>query len=172
MARVLRKDGLGLIYVWSLEHQKQHYPSQDAYVPWHLKPELRTSASLPEHTTDSQKELVLLRYYHLFVEGELERLITEDQGDLVGSEDVEETPVQPQLPLPKSSLPTQPAGDHAQHLPNHPNSSDESLTLNKETHQLQHCQQQERYPPLHTIISIVESGFDHENWFCVVKKII
>ena len=163
MARILCKGGRGLIYVWSFQHQKLTYPSQEALVPWHLKPQLQTSATIPTHASSSSSEVVLLRYYHLFVEGELEKLILEDEGDVVGTEDSDnDTPIHPLPPLqyntspaslspPPSPFTTQP------HFVQPSRESSSSL--------------HPRYPPLRNIVRIIRSGFDHENWFCVVEKI-
>jgi len=69
--RVLRPGGSGLVSVWALEQDRfrnlgaspdgvRLEPSGDAYIPWTL----RDGSKVP-------------RYYHLFREGELERLIIE-----------------------------------------------------------------------------------------------
>ena len=165
MARILRKDGLGLIYVWSHEHQKQQYPSQDAYVPWHLKQELKTSATIPEHAVNSEKELVLLRYYHLFVEGELEKLIMEDNGDEIGAEDlVIDQLITPELPIPKAGAAPIPSPQ-----PSAPTAASSATEGPSVTHA---STQRQRYPPLREVVSIVQSGFDHENWLCIIKKLV
>lgn len=73
LVRVCRPSGRILIYVWAFEQTGRNqgkYQEQDAYIPWTLSSRFRG-----KHTTED--DTVLLRYYHLFRQGELERLIDE-----------------------------------------------------------------------------------------------
>lgn len=60
MLRVLRIDGLGLIYVWAKEQNERAFEEQDVFVPW---------------KSAKQGGEVFQRYYHVFVEGELQGLV-------------------------------------------------------------------------------------------------
>ena len=61
ISNVLKVAGEALIFVWAFEQQgKRKYEGQDAMVSWQ---------STDGHTYQ--------RYYHLFIEGELEKLCTE-----------------------------------------------------------------------------------------------
>ncbi|KAH7822015.1 putative tRNA methyltransferase Trm9 [Monocercomonoides exilis] len=192
MIRILRRGGRGLIFVWSFEHQKVTYPSQDAYVPWYLKPEKKTDAPVPEHAKETQKGLFVKRYYHLFKQGELEELITSDKGDVFGGEDEEEEVSEPLLPLSSSTDKEDQKSHDSQKSSNDVASSsstcsepqissstpETSFSSSKQSSSISasfqpSCEigfdikkQKENcmeYPPLSSMLKIIRSGFDHEN---------
>ena len=65
--RVLKPNGLALIYVWAKEQTERTFEAQDVLVPWHLQQE----------GEKSEQGEVLQRFYHVFVQGELEKLVQE-----------------------------------------------------------------------------------------------
>ena len=67
LSRVLRPSGLALIYVWAKEQTERTFDTQDVLVPWHLNPD--TENPTPQTT-------VLQRFYHVFIQGELESLVS------------------------------------------------------------------------------------------------
>lgn len=101
---MLRAGGQALIYVWALEQERDKvrskylksskdkccgkvsaktslpvhvnrtaFEAQDIFVPWHLK-KPKDSNKLECSSVETSNENVLHRYYHTFVEGELEQL--------------------------------------------------------------------------------------------------
>lgn len=79
MSRVLRKGGTMLIYVWSFEARSkgrntQKLNGQEAYVSWKMPKRFRGKNTEAVQDTG---DLEVMRYYHLFKEGELERLVLE-----------------------------------------------------------------------------------------------
>ena len=64
--RILKPTGKGLIYVWCFEQKKFNGYSKDAMVPWH---------------NQSDNEIVK-RYYYLFNQGELEKMINDHFKDI------------------------------------------------------------------------------------------
>ncbi len=107
LARILRPGGTMLIYVWAFE-QKRDFGAQDVYVPWHLNDRYSDkSAKLVLNEGEESKHIDMLeptvqpetdglidtaikdeakqatvfhRYYHVFVEGELEELVLQVEG--------------------------------------------------------------------------------------------
>lgn len=78
-----------MVYVWAFEQDNKKFATQDVFVPWHLhdtyeesKKEDRKEAK-PEQSSfiktgleDKEKQAkVYHRYYHVFREGEIEKLI-------------------------------------------------------------------------------------------------
>lgn len=66
LRRVLKSNGLALIYVWAKEQTERTFEAQDVLVPWHFQPEGEKAAPHAE---------VFQRFYHVFVQGELEQLV-------------------------------------------------------------------------------------------------
>jgi len=66
LRRVLKPNGLALIYVWAKEQTERTFETQDVLVPWHFQPEGEKAAPQGE---------VFQRFYHVFVQGELEQLV-------------------------------------------------------------------------------------------------
>ena len=77
-----------LVYVWAYEQEHKKFATQDVFVPWHLHDTYEEGAdgkvqTKPEESKfietglkDKDKQsTVYHRYYHVFMEGELERLI-------------------------------------------------------------------------------------------------
>lgn len=87
MHRVIKQGGTMLVYVWAYEQEHKKFATQDVFVPWHLhdvyEDTKQTKDSKPEDSTfietaikDKDKQsTVYHRYYHVFMEGELEKLI-------------------------------------------------------------------------------------------------
>jgi ubiquinone/menaquinone biosynthesis C-methylase UbiE len=86
MHRVLKLGGTMLVYVWAYEQEHKKFATQDVFVPWHLHDtydESGTVKAKPEESKfietgvkDKDKQsTVYHRYYHVFMEGELEKLI-------------------------------------------------------------------------------------------------
>lgn len=84
--RSVKKGGLFLIYVWALEQEKGKFKGQDNLVAWHLhnnykddenssKDEIAKGIEIKE-----KNSVVYQRYYHVFKNGELEKLIGEIEG--------------------------------------------------------------------------------------------
>lgn len=81
-ARIARVGAPIMIYVWALEGRKKPVPvqAQDQLVPWHLKSKFdknnkESQSSKSADVSKNEFSDVLYRYYHLFVQGELEQLI-------------------------------------------------------------------------------------------------
>jgi hypothetical protein len=75
LVRVTAPNGRLLVYAWAKEQtetSKRQFDTQDCFVPWHM----------PTHFTDAHSNnnaggnsyVVLQRYCHVFVQGELEEL--------------------------------------------------------------------------------------------------
>ena len=92
MHRILRPGGTALVYVWAYEQEHKKFATQDVFVPWHLhdvyeenKKEDRKE-SKPEESKfidtaikdEDKQSTVYHRYYHVFIEGEMEKLIAEN----------------------------------------------------------------------------------------------
>jgi len=88
MHRILRVGGRMLVLVWSYEQENKKFATQDVFVPWHLQDSYEDAAegtkpAKPEEskfieTALKQKDkqaTVYHRYYHVFREGELEKLV-------------------------------------------------------------------------------------------------
>lgn len=90
MHRILKPGGTMLIYVWAYEQENKKFATQDVFVPWHLhdtyegEESKKNVQSKPEESEfietgikDKDKQATVYhRYYHVFMEGELEALIT------------------------------------------------------------------------------------------------
>ena len=91
MHRILRQGGTMLVYVWAYEQEHKKFATQDVFVPWHLHDTYEESKkeehkeSKPEESKfietaikdDDKQATVYHRYYHVFVEGEMEKLVAE-----------------------------------------------------------------------------------------------
>jgi tRNA (uracil-5-)-methyltransferase TRM9 len=93
---VIKKGGNMLVYVWAYEQEHKKFATQDIFVPWHLhdtyEENSKTVETKPEESKfietgikDKDKQATVYhRYYHVFMEGELEKLIEQNfQGKLV-----------------------------------------------------------------------------------------
>lgn len=68
ISRVLKKGGQGLIYVWAFEQPKfKNETKQDVMVKWNLQ---------KKYNKNSEQDELFHRYYHLFIENELQELIS------------------------------------------------------------------------------------------------
>jgi len=86
VTRIVKKGGRMLVYVWAFEQEKKKYETQDVLIPWHLqdkydaeeqkikKSEELRIAKENEETKGEENDKVYKRYYHLFKEGELQKL--------------------------------------------------------------------------------------------------
>ena len=88
--RILRVGGQVLIYVWAYEQEHKKFQQQDVFVKWNLQDSYKKGQkaeeekSNPEQTSfietaipdEQKKTTVYHRYYHMFLQGELEKLIT------------------------------------------------------------------------------------------------
>ncbi|ORZ41288.1 hypothetical protein BCR44DRAFT_121630 [Catenaria anguillulae PL171] len=95
--RLIRPRGSALVYVWAMEQKgKRKFPGQDVYVPWHMptwheKPGGAKQGGKDDQEAQRQKQdqepvdKVYMRYYHLFVQGELEELVVAAGGKVVRS---------------------------------------------------------------------------------------
>jgi alkylated DNA repair protein alkB family protein 8 len=76
LCRVLAPGGQALIYVWAKEQTEKSFPTQDCLVPWHLQDTYTGAAATGEGSLLPEKRAVLMqRYYHVFIQGELESLV-------------------------------------------------------------------------------------------------
>ena len=88
--RVCKQGGEVLIYVWAFEQQSKkksqdsstpsyRYPQQDVFVPWHLQKQFdkKPAQNAENFIQGEDGEKVYKRFYHLFKEGELEKLVEE-----------------------------------------------------------------------------------------------
>lgn len=91
LVRILRVGGQALVYVWAFEQSgRRKFEAQDVFVPWHMPSERYGSNPTGEDSkdpksetvtnVDGKQEKVFQRYYHLFVEGEVESLVREIPG--------------------------------------------------------------------------------------------
>lgn len=83
--RILKVNGTFLIYVWALEQDEKKFTQQDNFVPWHLQNNYENEQQIetlgPEIIKEEKKNsTVYHRYYHMFIKGELEKLL-EKFGD-------------------------------------------------------------------------------------------
>jgi len=98
--RILKVGGRMLVYVWAYEQENKVFKTQDVYVAWHLQDKYEEGKEGGATKTDEQveeskssssssfietaikseekKATIYHRYYHVFKEGELEELITEN----------------------------------------------------------------------------------------------
>jgi len=79
-----------LVYVWAYEQEHKKFATQDVFVPWHLhdtyEENPKTVETKPEESKfietgikDKDKQATVYhRYYHVFMEGELEKLIEQN----------------------------------------------------------------------------------------------
>ncbi|EKX50807.1 hypothetical protein GUITHDRAFT_157249 [Guillardia theta CCMP2712] len=67
--RILKRGGQALIYNWAMEQQgrRKGFTQQDNFIPWQLQDKFAGGTG--------QLVMVYNRYYHLFVEGESEKLM-------------------------------------------------------------------------------------------------
>lgn len=95
LVRIVKPGGKVLVTVWAFEQNKK-FPKQDLFVPWNLQEsfhqknleegvedeetiaEKPTEGEMAEKYKDEEKRAVVYkRYYHLFVDGELQKLTKE-----------------------------------------------------------------------------------------------
>lgn len=98
LLRIIKPDGKVLVTVWAFEQAKK-FPKQDLFVPWNLQDNfheknveegIEAKEGIPSKTEvmepsflemvekykdDEKQAVVYKRYYHLFVEGELQKLL-------------------------------------------------------------------------------------------------
>ena len=97
----MRKGGQCLIYVWAYEQEHKKFQQQDVFVKWNLqdtyqkkKGGVKEEQKGSEESTNSEqqqtsfietglrddvkKTTVYHRYYHMFMQGELEKLINDN----------------------------------------------------------------------------------------------
>ena len=96
--RILRPGGQCLVYVWAYEQEHKKFQQQDVFVKWNLQNsytkkgggKLEDSQQSTEEKTsfietgqrdDTRQSVVYHRYYHMFMKGELEKLIEENFKD-------------------------------------------------------------------------------------------
>lgn len=85
IVRILKVGGKFLIYVWALEQQEKKFQYQDNFVPWHLQQkwenEVKVESMGPNIIKDEKSNcIVYQRYYHVFIKGELEKLLQQVEG--------------------------------------------------------------------------------------------
>ena len=90
IVRILKINGLFLIYVWAIEQQEKKFSQQDNFVPWHLQEKwenncvVNTLENGPKIAKDDKINCVVYqRYYHVFKKGELEDLIMKVDGVVI-----------------------------------------------------------------------------------------
>ncbi|TPX63937.1 hypothetical protein SpCBS45565_g06262 [Spizellomyces sp. 'palustris'] len=81
LLRITRTGGRILVFVWAFEQEgKRKYQEQDVFVPWKMPKKIYCPEGPPAKgstpTEESNQDVVYQRYYHLFVKGELDELIT------------------------------------------------------------------------------------------------
>ena len=77
MLRVLAVGGTLLVTAWAMEQEGRVFDQQDTFVPW----KLTKAYQGPEHDglpRDHAGNVVYYRFYHLFVQGELQSLLSEE----------------------------------------------------------------------------------------------
>lgn len=94
LIRIVKPQGKVLVTVWAFEQNKK-FPKQDLFVPWNLQDnfhqkniedgveQLETIEEKPsaedtmveKYKDDEKNAVVYKRYYHLFVDGELQKLL-------------------------------------------------------------------------------------------------
>lgn len=99
ITRIIKKDGLFLVYVWAFEQDKVKFDNQENLVAWHLQDtytniddnntenEIISDKNTNENTLNTietkgflnkeKRSVVYHRYYHMFKEKELEALINQ-----------------------------------------------------------------------------------------------
>jgi ubiquinone/menaquinone biosynthesis C-methylase UbiE len=85
IARVIKQGGKFLIYVWAMEQKEKKFEHQDNFVPWHLQNKWENNVQVqslgPDIVKDEKSDcIVYQRYYHVFKQGELEKLIEQIDG--------------------------------------------------------------------------------------------
>lgn len=88
--RLLRPGGRALLYVWAIERHPEarrgragksmlsrRFEEQDMLVPWHMR--RRKEGATSERVLGDTEE-VLMRYYHVYAEGELEGELSQVKG--------------------------------------------------------------------------------------------
>ena len=71
LIRITKSGGKIIIQVWGFDNKK--YDNQDAMIPWKLQ----------KKYNNDDKDKTILRYYHLFIEGELEQIIPKDSVKII-----------------------------------------------------------------------------------------
>ena len=80
LIRIVRPGGRILIYVWAFEQQDKRFETQDVFVPWNNQKKFENAENSKVTDKDFNKEkntIVYKRFYHVFVKGEIERLLGE-----------------------------------------------------------------------------------------------
>jgi alkylated DNA repair protein alkB family protein 8 len=72
--RVLKIGGQGLIYVWAKEQSERNFTEQDCLVPWHLQ-KVFEQGEITGEVIEEKSSVLYKRFYHVFIQGELENLI-------------------------------------------------------------------------------------------------
>lgn len=72
--RVLKIGGWGLIYVWAKEQSERNFTEQDCLVPWHLQ-NVFEQGEITGEVIEEKSSVLYKRFYHVFIQGELENLI-------------------------------------------------------------------------------------------------
>lgn len=85
--RTIKVGGKALIYVWAMEQDEKKFDKQDIFVPWNLQkkydeknkkmPNLDTEKPEDVEINEQKNTKVYKRYYHVFYENELEKLLEE-----------------------------------------------------------------------------------------------
>ncbi|TPX35918.1 hypothetical protein SmJEL517_g01786 [Synchytrium microbalum] len=88
MFRILKPGGKALIFVWALEQETKYrtFEGQDVLVPWNLPKRYGGARTLENAVADNvvlETDKIYQRYYHMFVKGELEGLITQACPDAI-----------------------------------------------------------------------------------------
>jgi len=94
--RVIKGGGHGLVYAWALDQGKcegdvgaRQFPSQDVYVPFHLRADYTDPAKHPDIEFNSEKKsFVFQRYCHVYKEGEIESLLLEAARGMGSGDDL------------------------------------------------------------------------------------
>lgn len=94
LVRIVKPGGKVLVTVWAFEQNKK-FPKQDLFVPWNLQDNFhqknleegvenedtieekppQVDQMVEKYKDDEKNAVVYKRYYHLFVEGELQKLL-------------------------------------------------------------------------------------------------
>jgi tRNA (uracil-5-)-methyltransferase TRM9 len=75
--RILRPGGRMLMYNWAFEQtgRRKGFTEQDNLIPWHLQKAFKKEPQGHGQVVKEKNCVVYKRFYHMFVEGESERLI-------------------------------------------------------------------------------------------------
>ena len=86
LLRTLKISGQVLIYVWAFEQtieSKRKFDTQDVLVPWNVPKSMQDQdpdkvySKLEASSVNDSGDIVYNRYYHMFVEGELNQLVVD-----------------------------------------------------------------------------------------------